>query len=163
MSAKQRLVEFINAYEVIKGAPLFTVEGKPVEGFDPEVLSRINIEDGKQLELTLDDLRAALGLAPTDVTTSPVPMPNGHVFPMSDRIILVRSTASQLINGFILGVEGQQPAFHLTFEGKLSNQYKNDSVTVAISPDDAMTLINTIETQLAELLAWLEKQKGTEQ
>jgi len=81
----------------------------------------------------------------------PVELPDGEMFMVSDRLMLVQSMESILANGFFLGRAGAELAVHITFQGRINKSTEQSDVTVALSPVDAYELVNMILTGL-ELL-----------
>lgn len=85
----------------------------------------------------------------------------GQMFMVADRTILVTSRESVLAAGSKLGTsDSDQIAYFFTFTGRVNNTDDTESVTVALSPQDANELVGDILAGLDVLLAAQRDTRG---
>jgi hypothetical protein len=79
------------------------------------------------------------------VSLTSLPLPDGDSFAASDRLILVdQMEAVSAANVTIGGEATPQLAVHVTIAGKRNNSTVRDDVTFALSPIDALGLVNIL-------------------
>lgn len=83
----------------------------------------------------------------------------GEFFLVADRMILVHEYESILANISKIGVPGDRLAYLLTFSGKLNNLDLEESVTVALPPEDAWELVGQILNGLELLSSAVKESK----
>lgn len=78
--------------------------------------------------------------------TRRIEMNPGEFFAVSDRVILVAENESVLGRTGKLGAPAEEDrlTYFFTFTGKLNNRDEHDSVTVAMSPEDAFEFASQI-------------------
>jgi hypothetical protein len=69
---------------------------------------------------------------------------HGEMFMVSDRLMLVEQMESIGVDGLTIGREGREPAVHVTFSGRINKSVEQSDVTVALSPRDALELVNML-------------------
>lgn len=88
-----------------------------------------------------------------------VEMNPGELFMVADRTILVREYESVLGDVTKIGESTSEVAYFFTFTGRLNHTDQVESVTVAMSPEDAFALSGNILTGL-ELLVEANRKAG---
>jgi hypothetical protein len=82
--------------------------------------------------------------------TTHVPLPDGEMFAVSDRTILVDSVETVAAAGFVIGEEGSTLQLHLTATGRRPRTQEPVDVTLVFSIEDAAdallgSILHTLE------------------
>jgi len=75
-------------------------------------------------------------------------LPDGQMFMASDRMILAEKIETMATKGFKIGDARPEYAIHATVTGRLNNSEEPADVTFAVSPQDAMALVDMIMTSV---------------
>lgn len=78
------------------------------------------------------------------MATEPIPMPDGEIFIVSDRLMLVHEIETIATAGFLLGREGKELAIHLTARGRINHSTEQSDITLAFSPEGTVGLIEAL-------------------
>ncbi len=69
---------------------------------------------------------------------------HGEMFMVSDRLMLVDHMESIGVDGMTIGREGHELAVYVTFSGRINKSTEQSDVTIAVSPRDALELVNML-------------------